>query len=340
MDDPSLHRPGPIRPGLCYEARVKVVVATHGHCFDGLASAVLFTRLLRSLDEKRKLSYRACGYGIGQQRADSALLSGDENAILDYRFTASPRLTWFFDHHRTAFQNAEDQKVYEEQKTSGRYFFDPDYSSCTKLIADVAWREFGVNDPLLADLVHWADVVDSARFESPEAAISRDNPVMRMVSVVEQHGDDNFIERFVKELLKKPLAEVAQSQSIEDRYRPIGEKHERFVTRVREKSTVQGRVVFVDLTESVLESVSKFVTYALFPECVYSVIVGLLKSGAKVSVGYNPWSGRPLDRDLSAICARHGGGGHPVVGAISFPVKELDRARTVAQEIARELDGE
>jgi hypothetical protein len=98
-------------------------------------------------------------------------------------------------------------------------------------------------------------------------------------------------------------------------------------------------VVFVDLTETVLDTVGKFVTYALFPDSVYSVIVGLLKSGPKISVGYNPWSGRPLDTDISAICARYGGGGHPVVGGIAFGQHEVERARVVAQQIATELEG-
>jgi hypothetical protein len=317
---------------------VKVVVATHGHCFDGLASAVLFTRLLEAIDAgKRDCVYRACGYGTGQTRAERELLNGDENAILDYRFAATNRLTWFFDHHRTAFQTEDDQRVFEAQKGGGRYFYDPDYSSCTKLIADVAWRHFAVNDALLDDLVRWADVVDSARFESPEQAISREEPVMRMVSVVEHYGDDKFIGRYVSELLHKPLAEVARSKSIQDKYKPLGEKHGRFVERVRKAGERRGRVVFVDLTDGVLDSVGKFVTYALFPESVYSVVVGLLKSGAKVSVGYNPWSGKPLDTDISAICARYGGGGHPVVGAISFKASELDRAREVALTIANEL---
>ena len=32
---------------------MKLVVATHGHCFDGLASAVLFTRLVEKLGRSK-----------------------------------------------------------------------------------------------------------------------------------------------------------------------------------------------------------------------------------------------------------------------------------------------
>ena len=162
---------------------------------------------------------------------------------------------------------------------------------------------------------------------------------MRLVSVVEHYGDDGFYAQLVPELLQKPLSEVASSSAINERYKPLGKKHERFVERVREKSEVQGRVVFVDLTEALLESVGKFVTYALYPKSVYSVLVGVLKGGPKMSVGYNPWSGEPLDADISAICARYGGGGHPVVGGISFAANEVERARLVAREIAKELAG-
>ncbi|MCA9591854.1 MAG: hypothetical protein KC776_01045 [Myxococcales bacterium] len=318
---------------------MKVVVATHGHCFDGLASAAVFTRLLRSVERPTEFVYRACGYGIGQAHPSPKMLTGDQNAILDFRFAPEAAVTWYFDHHRTAFADAEARAVYDERAESERYWFDPAYSSCTKLIADIAREQFGMEDPLLASLVHWADIVDAARFDSAEDAVSRENPVKRLVSVVEHYGDDAFLQRMVGRLLEQPLDEVAALPEIQDRYKPLGEKHMRFVERVRQNGQRLGRVVLVDLTENVLETVGKFVTYALYPDSVYSVLIGLLKNGVKISVGYNPWSGAPLDTDISAICARHGGGGHPVVGGISFRTKELDRARSVAREIAEELAG-
>ncbi|HLV67738.1 MAG TPA: hypothetical protein VKY73_18085 [Polyangiaceae bacterium] len=319
---------------------MRFVVATHGHCFDGLASAVVFTRLVRAVDGAgAKFEYRACGYGQGQQRPDARVLDGDDNAILDYRFANAPRLGWFFDHHRTAFQSEEDRAAFEARRTSGRYFYDAAYTSCTKLVADVARDRFGVQLDELESLVRWADRVDSASFETAEQAVSRSDPMMQLVSVVEHYGDDAFLARMVPELLVRPLEEIARSSETEERYRPLGRKHERFVQRVRAKGERRGRVVFVDLTETVLDTVGKFVTYALFPDSVYSVIVGLLKSGPKISVGYNPWSGRPLDTDISAICARYGGGGHPVVGGIAFAQNEIERAREIANQIADELAG-
>jgi hypothetical protein len=323
---------------------MKIVVATHGHCFDGLASAVLFTRLVERLGRSKgeaslEAVYRACGYGNGQARADEQMLTGDQNAILDYRYHPSDALTWYFDHHRTAFASDDDRAHFEARRETGRFFFDSACSSCTKLIANVSREKFDVTSPDLDELVAWADRIDAARFESAAQAVDRSDPIMRLVSVVEHYGDDAFLERFVPELLQKPLSEVAQAPEIAARYRPLGKKHDRFVERVRESSRLEGRVVFVDLTAEVLESVGKFVTYALYPNSVYSVIVGLLKSGPKISVGYNPWSGRSLDADISSICARYGGGGHPVVGGIAFASAELERARTVAREIAEELAG-
>src|SRR5215831_16262095 len=83
---------------------LNVVVATHGHCFDGMCSAALFTRLMRAVGRPGlTFTYRACGYGPQQGGVDPAVLTGTDNAILDFRYTATPNLTWYFDHHATAF---------------------------------------------------------------------------------------------------------------------------------------------------------------------------------------------------------------------------------------------
>jgi len=315
------------------------VVATHGHCFDGLCSAVVFTRLLRALrGPELTFRYLACGYAP-TQRPLAGLLDGDENAILDYRFSACEQLGWYFDHHRTAFGSAADRAFFDARLDSHPYHYDASYSSCTKLVRDIAAQRYGVHMPELEPLTQWADKIDSAAFESAEAALDSSHPVMRLASVVEHHGDGAFLSRLVPRLLDTPLETVAGRAEYRSLFAKIRRRKAAFARRVRQNAHALERVVLVDLSGSEVESYGKFVTYALYPEAMYSVILARLENGARINVGYNPWSRRSLDRDLSSICGRYGGGGHPFVGGISFPPEDVQRARSVAREIALELDG-
>jgi hypothetical protein len=318
---------------------MKVVVATHGHCFDGLASAAVFTQLMREVEgTDLQFCYHACGYGVAQKAASPDLFSGDHNAILDYRLTPSEKLTWYFDHHRTAFASAAERGFFEQRQETDRFFYEPEYSSCTKLIYQVGRERFGLQKDL-TELIEWADLVDTASFSSADHATDRSNPIMQLVSVTEHYANDQFVAEMVGHLLTKPLAEVARLPEVKRRFQTIRKRHERFVGAVRTKAEPQGRVVLVDLTDRTIDLIGKFVTYALFPKHMYSVVVARLKRGFKISVGYNPWCGHPLDTDISAICARYGGGGHAVVGGISVAEGERARAQDIARVIVAELNG-
>ena len=61
------------------------------------------------------------------------------------------------------------------------------------------------------------------------------------------------------------------------------------------------------------------------------------REGSDGPVGSNPWVKEPLKFNLATICERYGGGGHPRVGAISFPIGAIGEARQAALEIAAEL---
>jgi hypothetical protein len=77
--------------------------------------------------------------------------------------------------------------------------------------------------------------------------------------------------------------------------------------------------------------------YALFPRAMYSVALHRTKHLIKLSVGYNPWCGRPRRHDVSALCKAEGGGGHPVVGAAAFPPGDAERARAASRRVVEAL---
>lgn len=320
-----------------------VVVATHGHCFDGLASAALFTRLMRTvLGGDLKFTYHASGYGPGSNGVDPKLFVGDENAILDFRFSQSPKLTWYFDHHVSAFPDSADRSTYEQHvaghpSADRRMFHDGAYSSCTKLIVDIGAKHFGLDPEPTRELVHWADMIDSANFPSAEMAVARVEPVLQLMTVVEHDGNDGFLADMVPRVLEEPLQDVATSKEVRDAFGPLQASRETFNRLVKERSVESHDVVLVDLGSENIEVAGKFVTYALYPTSLYSVILTRSSSKCKISIGYNPWSNKPRRHNIASLCERHGGGGHPVVGAISLPASELEKARAIAAELVEEL---
>ena len=48
----------------------------------------------------------------------------------------------------------------------------------------------------------------------------------------------------------------------------------------------------------------------------------------------------PRTHDIARLCQRYGGGGHPVVGAVTLPPGQPDEARRIGAEIAAALQTE
>lgn len=330
----------------CYPAPMlprSVTVATHGHCFDGMASAVLFTRLMHHLYPNRSLEigYRSCGYGPKMQTVPPRWLRSDINAILDFRFSPTDRLTWYFDHHVTAFESDEELKAATgraSREVGVHLHYDPSYGSCTKLIADVAADVHGLELGTLRSLVEWADRIDAARFASAEEAMDGETPTMRLATLVEHRGDGPWLTAIVPRLLSATVEEVAAAPDLREQYRPLGEARSKYLDVVRERAEVRGSVVIVDLADRPMQVGAKFATYLLFPKCRYSITLIRGSRHVKMTVGYNPWCGLPRQHDIAAICRRLGGGGHPVVGAANFTIAELDRARQAVRDVARQLE--
>ena len=315
----------------------RVHVATHGHCFDGLCSAVVFTRLHEHLrGEGWAYDIDPRGYGPGANGVPEAQLSGDENAILDYRYTASTKLDYYFDHHVSAFATPEDRADFAARAQAGAaVFHDGTYGSATQFIVDTAERMYGLVMPELADLVHWSDIIDRAAFADPREAVARETPALKLMTIVEHEGNAELYAELVPLLRTQSIARVLRRPSIDARLAPLLAMHATGVAGLRAVARDMGGVVFADLSDSALESAPKFVTYADFPKSTYSVVLTRSPKKVKISVGYNPWSGVLRRHNIAAYCEQYGGGGHPVVGAISLPVEEIDRAR----EICRTLIG-
>ena len=322
---------------------MRVRVFYHDRCFDGACSASLFTRFHRECVAKGA-SYEFHGL-VHRAGAlfDESEFTGDENAIVDFKYSSSPRITWWFDHHLSAFLTPGDQQNFlackQDPECSRRKFFDPQYTSCTSFLAHIAATQFGFDTAPVAELVHWADIVDGAQYESPEAAVEMAAPAMKLTLIIESTQDPAFIPKLIPLLTEMPLAEVMSQPFVANLLPPLLERHKEAVELIRSRAEERDGTIFFDITDHPLEGFNKFIPYYLYPNATYSI--GLSKSSfrTKVAVGSNPWTKADPAKmvNLAAVCERYGGGGHARVGAISFPPDQADKARKAAAEIVAEL---
>ena len=322
---------------------MQVRVFYHDKCFDGACSASLFTRFHREcIATDAGYDYHGLVHRAGAL-FDESEFTGDENAIVDFKYSASPRITWWFDHHLSAFLTPEDQAHFkacqEDPACAARKFFDPTYTSCTKFLAHIGATKFGFNTAPMADMIHWANIVDGAQYESPEAAVEMAAPAMKLTLIIESTQDPAFIPRLIPLLTEMPLADVLAQSFVADLMPPLLERHREAIDLIRSRSDERDGTIFFDITDQPMEGFNKFIPYYLHPRATYSI--GLSKSSfrTKVAVGSNPWTKADPAKmvNLAAICERYGGGGHARVGAISFPPDQADRARQAAAEIVAEL---
>jgi hypothetical protein len=316
----------------------QISIGFHGHCFDGMASAALLTQLLRhQLGSELKFRYFGLDHQPGGSHVPERSLDGEINAVVDFRYSTSDKLNWWFDHHLTGLVGDAEHEHFTRDQT-GTKFYDPNYGSCTKLIADTARERFGLDLSSYSDLIHWAHLIDTAGFPDAETAVALSAPALQLMTVIESHGNDAFIVPRIERLAAgEPLQLIAEESSVASLFKPLLARHQQNCQVIKERAVLRDGVVYFDLSGSADDRYNKFIPYWLFPESRYCVAVTVGPARAKVSVGSNPWALVPRTHDISAICSRFGGGGHAVVGAVSLAASEVDKARSIAGDIVSQL---
>ncbi len=316
---------------------MKVRVLYHDHCFDGAASAAFFSRFLKETRHPdATYAYTGMAHTADQLFAES-MFDGDVNAIVDFKYSPNPKLTWWFDHHQSAFLTSEDAEQFHGGNNP-LHFFDPGYRSCTKFIRDIAREKFGYEAPDLDNLVKWADIIDGAQYATPTEAVELKAAATKLVLVIEASKGSETVQNIIAAMQTATLDEIIAKPEIAAAFDPLYQRHLRSIDVIAKQARTEGGVIFFDLVGHDLEGYNKFVPYYLFPSDTYTVSVSESTFRTKVSVGSSPWA-KEINHNLASICERYGGGGHPRVGAISFPVGAVTEARKAAAEIAAELKG-
>lgn len=315
---------------------MKLRILYHGNCFDGVASAAVFSKFYQSqINADTEFFYTPTMHKAGNA-FDREQFDGDENAIVDFKYCPDERLDWWFDHHQSAFLTPEDETHFRAD-TSGKKFLDTTSKSCAEFIARIAKEQFGFQDESLAELIHWAHIIDGALYESPAQCVELQSSALKLMQIIEGEKDAAFVEKIISSLTVKSLDEILESSEVHAKLEPILENHWKTVKIIKDKSDYSRGVVSFDLIGTNIDGYNKFIPYYFHPETTYTVSLSQSAFRTKISVGSNPWSPRPRLHNIAEICERYGGGGHAVVGAVSLKPDEVEKGERLMREIIEEL---
>jgi len=315
-----------------------VRVLYHDHCFDGATSAALFAECYsQCIAPSATFEFVGMNHGTGDVFAGAfSDAPGTEHVCVDFRYSADPRLGWWFDHHQSAFMSADDEAHFRRAQHP-RHFYDPKAQSCSKFLADRCRAELGFDTKPFAELIAWADLIDGARFESPTQAVLCHEPALQLMTWVENNRDPALKLGFIEDLRRRPLAEIAAGRYVQDGIAPLIQQRDEVLSLLRERAMLRDGVVTYDVVDHPRLQVSKFAPYYLYPDAHYVVGLSSLPGRTKISVGSNPWRSERRTANIATLCGRYGGGGHPAVGAVSLKPDEVTTARQNAAEIAAVL---
>ncbi len=208
-------------------------VLYHGNCFDGCASAAMMTAFyLDCIRAGAAVDYRPLSHAPRSGRDERQFLDDGANAVVDFRYTSNPRLTWWADHHRSAFAT-DEERTHFASRPPDRFIYDPTAPSCTGLIARRFEELYGWDWSRHADLVEWADIIDSASFPSARMAVELTEPALRVMLVLEGNRDPRFEAQVIEWMRTEPLDRIATRPEVSRRADAALAAHRRALERVR-----------------------------------------------------------------------------------------------------------
>jgi hypothetical protein len=316
-----------------------VHILHHGWCFDGAASAALFAAFLRRRGAAGPIHYIPKDHRPGDPY-DPEDFAADLVASVDFRYSQHPRLTWYFDHHHSAFQLPGDREHFLADR-SGQKFHDARATSCAGYLARVARERFGCDLSAHAELIRWAEIIDAAAFPDPQMPVDLDEPALRLSAFVETNRDMALVGRFIEDLQTRSLADLAGADYVRRVVDPRLVQNRDDIGLVARRSVLDGDVLYYDLLDQPARPYNKFIPYYHHPRVRYVVAV---TRGAdrkiKLTAGYNPWLPRDArEHSMAELLEPHGGGGHPYVAGCTFPADAEEQAGVVVRSLVAVLRG-
>ena len=303
----------------------------HSPCFDGIVSAVLTLDFLEgsqnwTFNELRAVSYESRSSWLSKPLRKPF-------AVVDFLY--HPDADFWADHHQTSFLKPSLKEHYLSQKNP-YHIYSSRSGSCAKLLWRVLNGRFKYRNKHFAELVKWADKIDSARYDSVEEAINGSSPAFNITRSLIVNNDPNYCAYLVRQLLQESLDEVGCLPKIVEMSNEAKALAQAGLDRLAKTVHLEESDIAVFDVDSSNVLINRYAPYHFFPNARYSVGMVRTPETIKITAMRNPWRHFPSVY-LGKVFERFGGGGHRRVGSLLLKSTDAHEAEQLMKGLLREI---
>lgn len=238
-----------------------------------------------------------------------------------------------FDHHSS-----------QSDDVHPNYINKPDYPSAARVVYEYYGGEKNIK--LSKEILEAVDKADSAGY-TMEEIINPQGWILLSFIMDPRSGFGRFRDfrisnydlmmLLIDYVKDHSLEEVLQQYDVKERIEMYFEQQKLFKQQLLDCSEVIGTTVLLRLKQvGEIYVGNRFLIYTLFPQCQVSIheMWGLKKRNTVYALGKSIFN-KDSDKDLGAICKKHGGGGHKNAATCQVP---NGIAQHVLEEILEDLN--
>jgi hypothetical protein len=303
----------------------------HSPCFDGIASSVLALDFLEGSQNWTFEELRAVNYDSRTGWLSRRL--SKPFAVVDFLY--HPDAEFWADHHQTSFLEPSLKEHFEDQRNP-YHIYNSRSGSCAKLLWHVLALRFNYRNSRFAELVKWADKIDSARYRSVEEAISGPYPALNINRTLVINKDPDYPAWLVTQLRKQSLDEIGRLPEVVEKSNEAKTLIQTGLDRVSQTVHLDGADIAVFDVDSSDVLINRYAPYHFFPKARYSLGMVRTTDGIKITAMRNPWLQFPSVY-LGKIFERFGGGGHRRVGSLLLRGSDASDPERVMKRLLHEI---
>jgi len=303
----------------------------HSPCFDGIASSVLTLDFLETSEDWTFSELRPVNY----DRRNNWLSEKHSKPFAVVDFLYHPDAEFWTDHHQTSFLRPALKQQFEDQKKPF-HIYNSKSGSCAMLLWRVLRRRFNYQNSRYAELVRWADKIDSARYTSVKEAIGGPHPALNINRSLATNKDPDYLLRLVAQLRRESLEEVGCSPDVVEKSNEAKALITAGLDRLSKTVHLDDAGIAVFDVDSSDVLVNRYAPYHFFPKARYSLGMVRTPDGIKITAMRNPWRHFPSVY-LGKVFERFGGGGHRRVGSLLLRGSDARDAERVVKRLLQEI---